>query len=143
MLYLWFKLIHIFLIVSWFAGLFYLPRIFVNLANADKNSSEYERLLGMARRLYRFMSPMGYLALLFGLTIVFYSFAWTGSGNYWTHPKTLLGVFLLGYQYLCKFYLKQFQNKTNTKSHKFFRVFNEIPVFILLIELYLVLFKPF
>ena len=142
-MYLTFKLIHIFLIISWFAGLFYLPRIFVNLASVDKQSTEYERLLGMACRLYRFMAPMGYLALLFGVLIVFNVFAWTGSGNYWIHPKTLLGFFLLGYQHLCRFYLKQFINKNNQKSHKFFRVFNEIPVFILLIELYLVLFKPF
>lgn len=142
-MYLTLKLIHIFLIISWFAGLFYLPRIFVNLASVDKQSAEYERLLGMAQRLYRFMAPMGYLALLFGVIIVFHTFAWTGSGNYWTHPKTLLGVFLLGYQHICKSHLKKFAQRNNTKSHKFFRIFNEIPVFLLLIELYLVLFKPF
>lgn len=142
-MYLTLKLIHIYLIISWFAGLFYLPRIFVNLAALEPNSPEYQRLCEMSRRLYRFMAPIGYMALLFGLIVVFHSFSWTGSGNVWTHIKVLMGVLLVIYQLFCKHYLRQFQNKTNTKSHKFFRYFNELPVFILVFSLYVVLFKPF
>lgn len=143
MSYFTLKLIHIYLIISWFAGLFYLPRIFVNLAALEPNSSEYKQLCEMARRLYRFMAPIGYLALVFGILLVFNTFQWTGSGNYWTHGKVLMGVLLMIYQLTCKYYLRQFQNKTNTKSHKFFRYFNELPVFVLLLSLYIVLFKPF
>ena len=90
-MYLTLKLIHIYLIISWFAGLFYLPRIFVNLAALEPNSPEYQRLCEMSRRLYRFMAPIGYMALLFGLIVVFHSFSWTGSGNAWTHVKVLMG----------------------------------------------------
>ena len=59
-MYLWFKLLHIFFVISWFAGLFYLPRIYVNLAQLEPGSAEYVRLTDMSRRLYRFMSPLGW-----------------------------------------------------------------------------------
>lgn len=90
------KAFHIILVVSWFAGLFYLPRIYVNLAAiTDTQSAEYQRLLGMSRRLYRFVTPIGLGAVILGLWLWFgYGFA-----GGWLHAKTLLVVFLLGYHF--------------------------------------------
>ena len=70
-MYLWFKLLHVFFVISWFAGLFYLPRIYVNLAQLEPGSVEYIRLTDMSRRLYRFMSPLGWGTLIFGAAIGF------------------------------------------------------------------------
>lgn len=137
-MYLPLKFLHIFFIVAWFAGLFYLPRIFVNLANAQ-NEAEYERLLGMARRLYKFMTPWGIGALIFGIAIPYFSFGYAG----WVHAKITIGILLLVYHFWCRSLLIQFENKQNKHSHKWFRVFNELPVFALLIAIYLALYKPF
>lgn len=141
MLYLWLKLLHIFLIVSWFAGLFYLPRIYVNLAALPADSAEYRQLLAMSRRLYRFMTPIGVLALVFGILVAFAMNAWTGQG--WAHAKLLLGGLLALYHFQCWRCLRAFERHENRKSHVWFRWFNEIPVFLLLASIYLALFKPF
>ena len=78
-MYLLFKLLHIFFIISWFAGLFYLPRIYVNLAMVPTGSTEYRQLLGMAQRLFKFMTPLGIGAVLFGLLIPFFTGWWLGT----------------------------------------------------------------
>ena len=92
-MYLLFKLLHIFFIISWFAGLFYLPRIYVNLAMVPTGSTEYRQLLGMAQRLFKFMTPLGIGAVLFGLLIPFFT-GWWGQG--WVHTKITLAVILAG-----------------------------------------------
>ena len=140
-MYLWLKLFHIFLVVSWFAGLFYLPRIFVNLASLNVDSSEYKQLLAMSRRLYRFMTPIGILALLTGLLVAFAMSAWSGAG--WAHAKVLVGLLLAVYHYFCLRFLVQFERGINRKTHTWFRWFNEVPVFLLLFAIFLALFKPF
>ncbi|MCP1661002.1 CopD family protein [Neisseria perflava] len=141
-MYLWFKLLHIFFMISWFAGLFYLPRIYVNLVQINPQSEpvEYARLLGMAERLYKFMSPIGWLAVIFGVAIPFVT-GWWGQG--WVHVKVLLAVFLIGYQHICRAHLRRFAQHACRHSHKWYRVFNEMPVFFMLAALYLVVFKPF
>ena len=140
-MYLWFKLLHVFFIISWFAGLFYLPRIYVNLAQVEPgNRSEYQRLLGMAERLFKFMTPLGIGAIVFGFAIPFVT-GWWGQG--WVHTKITLGVILLGYHFYSYRLLLDFQDNRNRYSHKWYRVFNEIPVVIMVIALYLVVFKPF
>ncbi|QEY23887.1 CopD family protein [Neisseria animalis] len=141
-MYLWFKLIHIFFIISWFAGLFYLPRIYVNLAqlNPQNDTAEYARLLGMAQRLYKFMAPLGYGALIFGIAVPFAA-GWWGQG--WVHAKLLLGILLFGYQHICRAHLRRFEQHACRHSHKYYRVFNEIPVLMMIAALYLVVFKPF
>ncbi|MDO4696484.1 MAG: CopD family protein [Neisseria sp.] len=139
-MYLWFKFFHIFFMISWFAGLFYLPRVFVNLATAEQDSGEYGRLLGMARRLMRFMQPLMVGALLFGLLIPFVT-GWWGQG--WVHVKATAGVLLLAYHLYCGVLLKRFSDGANTRSHRWFRVFNEIPVFLMIAALLAVVFKPF
>ncbi|MDO4997731.1 MAG: CopD family protein [Neisseria sp.] len=138
-MFLWFKLLHIFFIISWFAGLFYLPRIFVNLAQlSPQDGREYERLLEMSQRLMRFMQPLAIGSLLFGI-LTASSVSWWGEP--WIHIKLLIGLLLFAYHWLCFFLLKAFADGKNTRSHKWFRVFNEIPVLLMFAALYLVIFK--
>ena len=134
------KAFHIILVVSWFAGLFYLPRIYVNLAAVPNiQSAEYQRLLGMSRRLYKFVTPIGIGAVVLGLWLWFgYGFA-----GGWLHAKTLLVVFLLGYHFSCGHLYRQFAAGQNSHSHIWYRWFNEIPVLILTIITLLVVLKPF
>ena len=140
MAYLEVKALHIILVVSWFAGLFYLPRIFVNLAMVPADSTaERDRLLVMARKLWRFMTPIGYLALLSGLWL------WlvVGITGPWMHAKLTLVVLLVGYNHYCKKLLRDFQDGCNTRSHVWFRWFNEAPTLLLLVIVFLVVLKPF
>ncbi|MDI6749644.1 MAG: CopD family protein [Pseudomonadota bacterium] len=137
---LWLKAFHIFFVVSWFAGLFYLPRIFVNLAMVPIESApERERLLVMARKLYKFVTPIGLLAVITGLALWF-GFGFSGG---WLHVKTTLVVGLLAYHFYCGHLLRQFQAGSNTHSHVWYRVFNELPVLVLLAVVILVVVKPF
>ena len=134
------KALHISLVVAWFAGLFYLPRIFVNLAMVPADSSaERERLLLMAGKLYRFMTPLGILAVGFGLWL------WLGFGfaGGWLHVKTTLVTLLVVYHLYCGQLLRGFSVGTCTKSHVWFRWFNELPVLVMFAVIFLVVLKPF
>ena len=134
------KALHISLVVAWFAGLFYLPRIFVNLAMvAPASTTERDRLLLMAHKLYRFMTPLGVLAVGFGLWL------WLGFGisGGWLHAKTTLVALLVGYHWHCGRLLKTFQDGTNTKRHVWFRFYNEMPVLVMFAVVFLVVLKPF
>lgn len=147
MLYLWLKAAHLFFVVSWFAGLFYLPRIYVNLAMvAPANRSEYERLLGMAVRLKRFMLPLLLGTWVFGIAILFTNgfegFA-VWMKQYWLHAKLGLVVLLTGYDGYCSHLLGDFSARRNNRSHVWYRWFNEIPALILLLVVILVVVKPF
>jgi len=138
MLYLWIKALHIVFIASWFAGLFYLPRIFVNLAQ-ETNNVATARLLLMARRLYRFTSMLAVPALLLGLWL------WLGFGikGGWLHAKLALVVLTIGYHHACGSLLKKFERGANVRSQKWYRYFNEVPVLLLLAIVILVVVKPF
>ncbi|MBC7684486.1 MAG: CopD family protein [Bdellovibrionales bacterium] len=137
---LWIKAFHIVFIASWFAGLFYLPRIFVNLAmETDKTATA--RLLLMARKLYRFTMMLSIPAVLLGLGL------WLGwreifQGG-WLHAKLALVVLAIGYNHACGSLLKKFEKGVNTRSHTWFRWFNEVPVVLLLAIVILVVVKPF
>jgi protoporphyrinogen IX oxidase len=135
---LWIKALHLIFITSWFAGLFYLPRIYVNMA-METNTQAYARLLLMAQKLYRFMQPLSILALAFGIWL------WLGYGfkGGWLHAKLLLVFFLLGYHHYCGKLLKQFAAHSNQRTHVWFRWFNEIPVILLFAIVVLVVVKPF
>ena len=138
--YLEIKTLHIVLVTSWFAGLFYLPRIFVNLAMVPAESvAERDRLLLMAGKLYRFMTPLAYLAIVLGLVL------WLGVGisGGWLHVKTTLVVGLLAYNHFCGKLLSDFKAGRNQRSHVWFRWFNEVPVLVLLAVTLLVVLKPF
>lgn len=138
MTYLYIKAFHLFFVVSWFAGLFYLPRLYVNLALAEPGK-EYDRLLLMAFKLFRFMTPLAVLALVFGLVL------WLGYGvsGGWLHAKLTLVAVLVGYHGYCYRLLQDFVQQRNRRSHVWFRFFNEVPVLLLLAVLILVVVKPF
>jgi protoporphyrinogen IX oxidase len=136
---LWIKSFHVIFVISWFAGLFYLPRIFVNLAMA-KEDAERERLLLMSRKLYRFVTPIAVLAVGFGIWLwLGYREIFTGG---WLHIKLLLVMFLIAYHFYCGHLLKLFQQGRNTHSHVWYRWFNEIPVLLLTAIVILVTVKP-
>ena len=137
--YLWLKTFHIVLITSWFAGLFYLPRIYVNLAD-EKNPEAYARLLGMANRLFRFMTILAVPAVLLGL-ILWLVFG-IGAGDVWMHAKLFFVALVIGYHHSCFSLLKKFRAGLNTKSGVWYRWFNEAPVILLLVIVALVIFKP-
>ncbi|HEX7642307.1 MAG TPA: CopD family protein [Burkholderiaceae bacterium] len=139
---LWIKALHIVFVTSWFAGLFYLPRILVNLA-METDQAATARLLLMARKLYRFMSMLAVLALLLGLALWLYFGIGKGPGNGWLHAKLALVVVLLGYHHACGSLLKKFERGENKRSHVWFRWFNEVPVLVLLAIVILVVVKPF
>ncbi|MCD2514826.1 CopD family protein [Massilia sp. G4R7] len=137
-MYLWIKALHIVFIASWFAGLFYLPRIYVNLAQ-ESNPAAVERLLGMARRLFRFTTILAVPALVLGIWL------WLGYGirGGWLHAKLALVILVIGYHHACGSLLKKFAAGQNKRSHKWFRYFNEVPVLLLLAIVILVVVKPF
>jgi len=137
-MYLWIKAFHIVFIASWFAGLFYLPRIFVNLAQ-ETNNVATARLLLMARRLYRFTTMLAVPALVLGLWL------WLGFGikGGWLHAKLALVILAIGYHHACGSILKKFEAGVNKRSHTWFRWFNEVPVVLLLLIVILVVVKPF
>ena len=139
MAYLWIKALHIVFVTSWFAGLFYLPRIYVNLAMVEGPGAERDRLLLMAGKLYRFMGPLGVLALVFGLWL------WLGYGvgGGWMHAKLVLVIVLIAYHLYCGRLLRGFRAGTVTRSHVWFRWFNELPVLVLFAVVLLVVLKPF
>lgn len=137
---LWVKTFHILFVVSWFAGLFYLPRIYVNLAQTSQPESQ-ALLRGMAQRLYRFMTPLGILALILGLWL--YLGYGLGRGQIWMHIKLCAVAGLVVFHLLCRRHLLRFEAGTNTHSQRYFRWFNEIPVLLLLLVLIMVVVKPF
>lgn len=141
---LWVKSFHIVFVASWFAGLFYLPRIFVNLAMVPSESvAEQARLLLMARKLMRFTTLLAVPAVLLGLWLwLGYGIGW-GPGNGWMHAKLLVVVLALGYHHACGVLLKRFEGGGSTRSHVWFRWFNEVPVLLLLTAVILVVVKPF
>ena len=127
---LWVKSFHIVFVASWFAGLFYLPRIFVNLAMvAPGSAAERDRLLLMARKLMRFTTLLAVPAV--------------GPGNAWMHAKLALVLLALGYHHACGVMLRKLATGTSQRSHVWFRWFNEVPVLLLLAIVVLVVVKPF
>ena len=139
---LWVKSLHIVFIASWFAGLFYLPRIFVNLAEVSDTATT-ERLLLMARRLYRFMTMLAIPALGFGLWLWLGYGIGKGPGNGWMHAKLAIVVLLIGYHHACGSLLIKFERGANTRKHTWYRWFNVVRVLGLLAAVILVVVKPF
>ncbi len=137
---LWVKTFHLLFVISWFAGLFYLPRIFVNLAQTQ-DAGAYDCLAGMARRLYRFMTPLAVLSLVFGLWLMLgYGIGLTSG---WMHAKLVLVVALVVYHLVCGRMLATFERRANQRDHRYYRWFNEAPVIVLTLVLILVVVKPF
>lgn len=140
---LWVKSFHIVFVASWFAGLFYLPRIFVNLAMvAPQSLAERNRLLLMGRKLFRFTTLLAVPAVGLGLWL------WLGygigrGGQGWLHAKLVVVALVLGYHHACGVLLKRFETGATPHSHVWFRWFNEAPVVMLVVAVVLVVVKPF
>jgi putative membrane protein len=139
---LWIKTLHIVFIAAWFAGLFYLPRIYVNLAQQDAPAVRGV-LLGMARRLFRFTTMLALVAIIFGLWLYVGYGIGMGPGNGWMHAKLFFVLLIIGYHHACGVMLRKFEQGRNTRTHTFYRWFNEIPVVLLFIVVALVVVKPF
>ena len=136
---LWVKAFHIIFVVTWFAGLFYLPRLFVYHAMTE-DAAGRERFKVMERKLYYgIMAPGAVLSILFGLWL------WLGYGSTggWLHAKLVLVALLIAYHLWCGKLLRDFAHDRNTKSHVWYRWFNEIPVILLAAAVVLVVVKPF
>ncbi|KMT64554.1 protoporphyrinogen oxidase HemJ [Catenovulum maritimum] len=139
---LWLKAFHIIFMVAWFAGIFYFPRLLVYHAeNQDKNVSE--QLKVMERRLLFFVTPFAVLTAVFGVWIIYiYGSEWF-KVSHWLHAKLSLVIFLYAYHAYCFKLLKDFKLDRNTRSGKFYRWFNELPVLVLFAVVILAVVKPF
>ena len=141
---LWVKAFHIVFVASWFAGLFYLPRIFVNLAMVPPDSvAERARLLLMARKLLRFTTLLAVPAVATGLWLYLGYGIGLGPGNGWMHAKLAMVVLVIGYHHACGRMLAKFEQNHITRGHVWFRWFNEVPVILMLVVVILVVVKPF
>lgn len=138
---LWFKAFHVIFMVAWFAGIFYLPRLFVN--HAETNSTEVShQLKGMEKRLLYFISPFAVFTVILGLILIYsYGSAWFIAAK-WLHIKLTLVILLLIYHGYCFKLVKTFEQDKNTRSGKFYRIFNEIPVLVLFAVIILAYLKP-
>ncbi len=139
---IWIKAFHIIFMVAWFAGIFYLPRLFVNHAMAEEDDVK-ARLAMMEGKLYRFITPWMLLTIVFGLWLLF-DYAWAAfSHMWWLHLKLVLVVLLVGYHFYCGKIIRDFANNRCQRSHVWFRWFNELPVLVLMAVVILAVVKPF
>ena len=135
---LFFKTIHIITVITWFAGLFYLPRLFVYHAMSNDNIS-LERFKTMERKLYNgIMTPSAVITILTG----FYLLTYFGFEALWIKIKIVLVIILSVYHIICYRYLKLFEKNKNRNTHTYYRWFNEFPVIILIGIIILVVYKP-
>jgi protoporphyrinogen IX oxidase len=142
MLYLWLKALHIIAMVCWFAGLFYLPRLFVYHAMSEDEASR-QRFCVMERKLYRgIMLPSMIATLVFGIWLLSLNPSLYLSQG-WMHAKLTLVFLLIGYHHACGAQLKRFARGENQRSHVFYRWFNEAPVLALVAIVILVVVRPF
>lgn len=142
MLILYIKAFHIIAMVAWFAGLFYLPRLFVYHCDAS-DAISLERFKVMERRLYYgIMWPAGLLTAVLGVWLITFNASFYLKAG-WMHTKLLMVVLLWGYHFSCGHYLKALAKKQCTKQALFFRIFNEIPTLFLIAIVLLVVVQPF
>jgi len=138
---LWVKALHIIFVVCWFAGLFYLPRILVNYADTEHPETR-RRLAGMARRLYRFVTPFMFIVIALGIALIMFN-----PGYYlhagWLHAKLACMAVLVVYHFQCGRYVRAIQEERDDHSPTFYRFFNEVPVLFLFAMVLLAVLKPF
>jgi len=140
--FLWVKAFHLMAIITWFSGLFYLPRLYVYHAETTDNVGN-ERFKIMERKLYRgIATPSMIVVVALGLWLLSMNASYYLSQP-WMHAKLTLVTLLIGYHFACVHYRKLFAEDRTTHSHKFYRVFNELPVFALIGIIILVVVKPF
>ncbi|MDG2090890.1 MAG: protoporphyrinogen oxidase HemJ [Gammaproteobacteria bacterium] len=142
MAYLWFKAFHLIAMTCWFAGIFYLPRLYVYHSMADDETS-LDRFKIMERKLFwGIMTPSAVLTVIFGCLLFSTNFQFYMQSG-WMHAKLFCVFLLIIYHILCWHFLKIFKANKNTRSHKFYRWFNEAPVILLLAIIIFVVVKPF
>ena len=140
-LYLLFKSLHLIAVISWMAGLLYLPRIFVYHSEAN-HESQKDVFKTMERKLYNYiMMPAMLLSWLFGVLLI-HSLGFAVFSELWMQIKTILVVILTYYHFLLGKYLNDFAINDNKKSSKFYRIINEVPTIILIVVVFVVVFKP-
>ena len=140
--YLTFKALHLIAVISWMAGLLYLPRIFVYHAETKDNKEQSETFKLMEKRLYFYiMNPAMILSWVFGLLLI-HSQGILSLGFLWMKIKIGLVIILTSLPFLFAHFLKDFQYNNNTKSSRFFRIINEVPTLLLIIIIFVVVFKP-
>lgn len=141
-MFAWVQAFHVISVICWFAALFYLPRLFVYHAMSEDAISN-ERFKIMERKLYRgIATPSMVATLFFGTWLVALNHTYYFQQG-WFHTKMTLVLLLIVYHHMCLFYMKKFRNDANTKSHVFYRWFNEAPVFMLVGIVILAIVKPF
>ena len=139
---LWLKALHIFFMIAWMAGIFYLPRLFVYHAQAQEQAVK-DQFKIMERRLWFFVTPFALLTLVFGLALIYsYGSEWFRI-SMWLHIKLTLVIFVYAYHFYLYRLLKQFARDENRHSSTFYRFLNEAPVLILLGIVVLAVVKPF
>jgi putative membrane protein len=138
---LWLKAFHIIFVVCWFAGLFYLPRLFVYYA-ASEHDATREQLAIMARKLYRFVTPFMYIAIGLGIGMIFQNPSYYLNAN-WMRVKIAAVVLLIVYHAICGRYVYAINENRDQHSHVYFRFFNEVPVLFLFGIVLLAVLKPF
>ncbi len=138
---LWLKAFHIIFVVCWFAGLFYLPRIFVYYA-ASNHPQTRTQLAIMARRLYRFVTPFMYIAIALGVAMMSTNLEYYLAAK-WLWLKLAGVAFLVGYHIQCGRYVYRINEGQNTHGHVFYRFFNEVPIIFLFLIVILAVLKPF
>ena len=141
MLYPWLKALHIIFVVCWFAGIFYLPRIMVYYA-ASEHEETRRQLAIMARKLYRFVTPLAALAIVMGLALIALNLEYYLRAT-WLWLKLLAVLCLVIYHFYCGRLVSAINADTDSHSHVYFRVFNEVPVLFLFVIVILAVLKPF
>lgn len=141
MLYLWLKAFHIIFIICWFAGIFYLPRLFVHYCMSDDDKT-HQRLAIMMRKLYNFTTPFAIFSLVFGVWMIALNVDYYKSAA-WLHAKLALVFLLFAYHFYNGKLVKIFEQGNNTRSDKFYRFYNEAPVFAMFAIIILAVVKPF
>ena len=138
---LWLRALHIIFVICWFAGIFYLPRIFVYYA-ASEHPETRAQLAIMARRLYRFVTPFMVLTIVFGLSLIAQNIDYYLQAG-WLRLKLLMVLCLVAYHFVCGRYVRAINADRDRHSHVFYRFFNEVPVLFLFAIVFLAVLKPF
>lgn len=142
MLILYVKALHVIFTVTWFAALFYLPRLFVYHAMTT-DAATSERFKVMERKLAVMMDIGATLTIVFGMWLLL-SYGWSSYKHMgWLHAKLTAVALLIGYHVWCRMIVRTFRNDRNTRSHKWYRVFNEAPTLLLFFIVIMVIVKPF
>ncbi|MEN9502930.1 MAG: hypothetical protein RI964_2215 [Pseudomonadota bacterium] len=141
-MYEWLKALHVIFMVTWFAGLFYLPRLYVYHATPE-NSGTFALFKVMERRLFVMMTIGASLTALFGLIMLAINWQYLLVVTHWFHLKLLLVAGLLAYHYACYRLMLTFRNDANTREHRWYRWFNEVPSLVLIVVVILAVVKPF